>query len=251
MTQPLALQLYSVREEVEKDFEGTIRRVADMGYLGVETAGFPDGVTAADARQLFDELNLQVVAAHAPILNPDKQDDVLEQLNVLGTNNLVIPYIDPNYFTSVDGIKQACDIVNKTHTIAQAAGLNLIYHNHDFEYAVVEGRVGYEYMLEYLHPEITFEIDTYWVQTAGQDVIDILQKLLHRVTLLHIKDGPATVEGSMVAVGQGVMDVFRIIPAGAAAKWLIVELDRCDTDMMEAVASSAVFLTEARLARGR
>ena len=97
-------------------------------------------------------------------------------------------------------------------------------------------RTAYDIMLDDLDDDIFFEIDTYWVSAAGHDAAEEVAKLNHRAPLLHIKDGSTKHEDSMMAVGSGVMDFHKVIPAGTNAKWLIVELDRCDTDMMTAVA---------------
>jgi sugar phosphate isomerase/epimerase len=95
-------------------------------------------------------------------------------------------------------------------------------------------------------------VDTYWVKVAGHDPAAVLRQLGNRAPLLHIKDGPADgTQSAMTAVGAGVLDWQAIIPAGSAAEWLIVELDRCDTDMLQAVADSYTYLTQKGYAHGR
>lgn len=107
-------------------------------------------------------------------------------------------------------------------------------------------------LLEQLDPGIFFEVDTYWVKVAGHDPAAVLRQLGSRAPLLHIKDGPAdSTQAPMVAVGAGVMDWQAIIPAGSAAEWLIVELDRCATDMLRAVTDSFTFLTQKGYGHGR
>jgi sugar phosphate isomerase/epimerase len=105
-------------------------------------------------------------------------------------------------------------------------------------------------MLQRLDESIGFEFDTYWVKTAGQDPVSVVQEMGSRAPLLHIKDGPAVRDQAMVAVGDGVMD-FASILVNAAADWLIVELDRCDTDMMQAVEDSYHYMIKEELAHGR
>jgi sugar phosphate isomerase/epimerase len=106
-------------------------------------------------------------------------------------------------------------------------------------------------MLEYLSPDVFFEIDTYWVQTAGPDPAEVVKKLGQKAPFLHIKDGPCVKGEPMVAVGDGVMDFPSIIEAGeGTTEWLVVELDACATDMMEAVKKSYDYLVGTGLARG-
>ena len=134
--------------------------------------------------------------------------------------------------------------------VAAQHGLGLAYHNHWWEFQMVEGRLAFDVMLEHLDPAVGFEIDTYWVQTAGHDPAAVVQRLGDRAPLLHIKDGPATADAPMVAVGQGALDFPAIVAAASGARWLIVELDRCATDMTEAVRKSYAYLVKEGLARG-
>jgi len=110
----------------------------------------------------------------------------------------------------------------------------------------------YQIMLELLDPDIFFEIDTYWVQTAGVDPAQVVRELGPRVPILHIKDGPCVKSEPMTAVGDGVMDFAEIVQAGGGiTEWLIVELDRCATDMMVAVEKSLKYLVEQGLGSGK
>lgn len=253
MIAPIALQLYSVRDALAADFGGVIRKVAGMGYVGVETAQFPDGITPAAAARIIREAGLQIPADHSPLPLAEKRNEVLDRAAALGCTYLICPWLDPKtYFQDEDGVKRACDMLNEANHIARQQGLTFGYHNHDFEYAKLPGseRRPYEIMLERLDPSIILEIDTYWVKVGGGDPVAVVRSLGERAPLLHIKDGPATREAPMVAVGEGVMDVPAVIGAGKA-RWLIVELDRCATDMLEAVEKSARYLTGEKLAHGR
>ena len=248
---PLGLQLYSVRDLLAQDFTGTMRHIAEIGYTGVETAGFPDGVTSADAKQLFDDLGLTVIAAHSGLPIGDNKNAVLETMEALGCRYLVCAWLSPeDYFSSLAGVERACDLLNAANEAVQNAGLTLLYHNHWFEYQAVEGKLPYQIMLEKLDKTIGFEVDTYWVHTAKQDPVQVVQKLGKRAPLLHIKDGPAEMDKAMTAVGDGVLD-FPPIIRESAAEWLIVELDRCDTDIMQAIAKSYQYLTTKELGHGR
>jgi len=251
MSAPIALQLYSLRELLNVDYAAGIRRVAEIGYVGVETVGFP-GTTPQAAAKLFQGLGLTVCSAHSPLPPGDKQAEVLDTMAALGCARLVCPWKAPELFASVDGIRQVCDELNEANAVARAHGLTLSYHNHWAECAQVGGRRAYEIMLDQLAPDILFEVDTYWAQTAGVDPAAMVRQLGSRAPLLHIKDGPCVMDAPMTAVGDGVVDVPGIVAAGAGAtEWLIVELDRCATDMLEAVAKSYRYMVGKGLAHGR
>ncbi len=238
MTKPIGVQLYSVRDALTQDFEGVVRKIASYGYQGVEP--YRNTLTTPQsAADLFKSLGLQVPSAHSPLPVGDDRASVLETMRLYGCTYLVCPSMPRDQFKTVEGIKGICAQLNEANKIARDAGLTLGYHNHWFEYEPVEGTFGYKILAENLDPSIIFEIDTYWAKVGGVDPVAAIHELGARVPLLHIKDGPATTtEAPMVAVGDGSMDIAGILKAGQAAQWLIVELDRCATDMLTAVEKS-------------
>lgn len=243
MTNRIALQLYSVRQAAEKDYEGTVRKIAAMGYQAVETAGFP-GSTAEKAKRLFDELGLTVCSAHVPLPLGENKAKVLETMVALGKPALICTQIRPDDVKTMDTIKNLCDRLNEGYEVASSAGLTFGIHNHWWEFGAVDGRLAHHIMLDLLNPAIFLEVDTYWVKVGGCDPVEIVRGLGQRAPFLHIKDGPANREDPMTAVGDGVMDVPAILEAaGDTAKWLVVELDRCAGDCMEAVRKSYDYLS--------
>ena len=250
MAAPIALQLYTLREAMNQDFAATVKRVAEMGYVGVETAGFP-GTTPKDAAKLFADLGLQVAAAHSPLPVGERKNEVLDTMAALDCTYLVCPALMRDKFDSVDGVKEVCAALNEANEVCKANGLKLGYHNHYWEFTDLGDTNASQVFVENLAPDIFFELDTYWAQTAGHSPVELIQNLGARVPLLHIKDGPTTREGDMVAAGEGVMDIPAIVRAGEAhTEWLIVELDRCATDMMIAVEKSYQYLVSSGLGRG-
>ncbi len=249
MSPSIALQLYSLREQLAQDFAGVIRRVADIGYRGVETAGFP-GISVEQAARLFRELGLQTPSAHLPLPLGDEAAAALETAAQLGVQ-WVVCGMPPEDFSDGDRIRRVCERLNQADAVVRAHGYTLLYHNHWWEFqAMADGRYPYQIMLEALEPTVQFEIDTYWVRTAGHDPASVLAEFAGRAPLLHIKDGPATVDAPMTAVGQGVID-WTTVHERHTAEWWIVELDRCATDMFEAVAASYRYLTDKGYAAGR
>ncbi len=240
---PLALQLYSVRELLPRDFAGVIRRIAAMGYAGVETAGFP-GSTPQAAAQLFRDLGLTVCSAHVPAPTAENQAEVFDTLALLDCRRAVVAWQPAELFQTLDGIAQVAELLNSAAALAATHNVTLYYHNHWFELYPVAGQPALYHLLERLDPAVQLEVDTYWARVGGVDPAALLRRLGPRASLLHIKDGPGTIQDPMVAVGDGVMDFPAVLAAADGhADWLIVELDRCATDMLTAVDRSRRYLS--------
>ena len=250
MTTPIALQLYTIRDQLAQDYEGTLREVANMGYIGVETANM-FGDSPASAAKLFGEIGLTVSSAHGALPLGDKKQEVIDTMGALNCKRLILAWQPPEKFKSLDGIKSICDSLNEGAAVAKANNFRLGYHNHWFEYELLENRVPTDVMLEYLDPDVFLEVDMYWVQTAGQNPVEVIRRLGSRAPLLHVKDGPCQMDAPMTALGEGVVDIPGVVAASAGSvEWLVVELDRCATDMMEAVGKSYQYLIGKGLARG-
>lgn len=251
-TLPISLQLYTVRDALAADWEGTLEKVAEMGYVGVETAGFSYAPSMETAIAKIKGLGLEISGAHSGLPLGDAKNEALEMMAALENSRLICAWVNPENFASINSIKALTDQFNEASGIAKAAGLSLGFHNHWFEYWNVDGRNGLEVMIaEGLDDDVFFEMDTYWAQTARANVVEELNRFGSRVPIIHVKDGPTGHASNMTAVGQGVMDFHTIIPAAKSAEWLVVELDRCDTDMMTAVKESIEYLTAEGLGRGK
>jgi sugar phosphate isomerase/epimerase len=249
MSSPIALQLYSIREVLEKDYQAGIEAIAAMGYRGVETAGFP-GTTAAEAGRLFKKLGLDVPAAHSAMPLGEQKESSLDAACECGAKRLISGF-GADRFATLDGVRQSCDQFNEAFANCRERGLPFGIHNHWWEFGKVEGKLVLDLMIERLEPGVFFEIDTYWARTAGSDPAAVVKRLGKRAPLLHLKDGPFIIEEPMTALGEGKMDFAPIVEASRGnAEWLIVELDRCATDMMEAVRKSYFYLTGKGWAHG-
>jgi sugar phosphate isomerase/epimerase len=251
MPAPIALQLYTVRKVIEKEgYANVVKKVAAAGYAGVEPAGFP-GTSASEAAKLFKDLGLAVPSAHVGIPIGEKKDETIGVMKTLGSKRAISGF-GPKEFATLDLTKAACDKFNQASDNCKAAGLQFGIHNHWWEYQPVEGQMVYKVMLERLNPDIFFEIDTYWVKTGGCDPAVVVREMGKRAPLLHIKDGPARQGVPQTAVGEGVLDFPGIVKAaGNNLEWLVVELDDCATDMIEAVKKSVDFLVKKGLGRGK
>ena len=162
-----------------------------------------------------------------------------------------IAYLPPSEFDTADLIKRTCERINRAGQFANDNGLSLGYHNHWWEFKKLNGTATLDLMLDELDESVFLELDTYWIQVGGLEAVDVVRRVGARAPLIHLKDGLLDPEGDMTAVGGGKMDVPGIVAAADSADWHIVELDRCATDMLEAVRDSYTYLTSNGLARGK
>ncbi|MGQ9908599.1 MAG: sugar phosphate isomerase/epimerase family protein [Candidatus Flexifilum sp.] len=251
MSLPIAVQMYALRDELSRDFDGVMERVARIGYAGMELIYMIPGADADHAARRLRELNLAVPCAHVPAPYGADEQPVIEFAQRFGVERLVTGR-GLGHFDTLDRIKETCDAYNRGAEAARRHGYTLSIHNHWMEFErAADGRYVYQIMLELLDPAIRFEIDTYWVKTAGLDPAAIVRELGDRVNLLHVKDGPAQIEPPQVALGNGVMDIPAVVRAASAAEWLIVELDHCATDMLDAVEQSYHYLVDQGLGHGQ
>ena len=242
MAPKIALQLYTLRGLSPKDYAGIMRKVAEYGYEGVETAGF-DGTTVADAIKLFKDLGLTVVGAHSSFPVGDKKNEIMDVSSAFGCKYMIVSHIGPNDVKDADAIKALCDKTNEAQANTKARGMTMMIHNHDFEYAVRDGKLIADQMLEQLDPEVLFELDTYWIKVAGQDPAARVAKIGKRCPVLHIKDGPGNRQDPMTAIGAGIMDFPAILKAGGeTTEWWIMEADQVAGDPLEAVRQSCDFM---------
>ena len=251
MAAPIALQLYTVRNALSEDFAGVINQVAEIGYVGVET-GSQTIADEPEKVQLLRSLDLQVPSVHIRPPLDEHQQAALDKVAVFGCK-YVTTSLPHDQFKSVEQIKGVSERLNATDALVRDRGLTLTCHNHWWEFVpLADGRIPFWVMFEYLNPTILFEVDVYWAKTGGTDPVETLKRLGARAPLLHIKDGPAELGKPMTAVGEGTLDIPAIIDVSrATAEWLIVELDECATDMMEAVSNSYKYLVSNGLVRGK
>ncbi len=250
MPAPIGIQLYTVREALARDFDGVVEQLAEIGFLGVEPAGFP-GTTPEKAGELFRKLGLVVPSAHMPLPLDKNAPGVFDAMRAIDASRIISGLGEEN-FKSAEAIREAARKFNAASENAQTHGFEFGIHNHWAEFEKVGNRRAYEILLENLAPEVFFEIDTYWVQTAGANPAEVVKKMRGRVPLLHIKDGPCVKGKPMLPVGQGQVDFHAVVrAAGNTVEWLIVELDEAEMDMMEAVRESYAYLTKEGLGRGR
>ena len=237
----LSLQLYTVRGKLDEDFDGTLARIAEIGYTKVE----PFGVTAY-ADRLADALpkhGLSAPTTHAGLLREDSAP-ILAAAQRLGITTVIDPHTDPARWQAADDVKAIAQGLNEAAKVAADLGITVGYHNHQFE---LESKIGgvhaLEILVDNLSDDVILEVDTYWAAVGGADVPALLAKLGDRVKAIHVKDGDGTLNNkAQVAVGDGVIAV-RDILAAAPNALRVVELDDFSGEIFDAVEGSYKFLT--------
>jgi sugar phosphate isomerase/epimerase len=249
---PISVQLYSFRDEAAKDFEGVLRRIGDVGFVGVEFAGF-HGLTPKQYAAIVAEAGLVTSSAHLTDLTPDGFNAALDDLQEIGCNVAVCAFLPPERFADLGGVQASADALNEANDIAASRGVSLGYHNHWWEFStILDGQTAWSALIERLEPSVFTELDIYWATLGGADPRQVIADLGERLWLLHVKDGPCDApESPMVAVGSGTLDIPGILASAPTAKWHIVELDRCATDMLTAVSDSYRYLVGSNLSQGR
>lgn len=238
---PLAVQLYSVRDRMTQDRREVLRRLAEIGYGGVEP--YDPLNDPAGFRDLLGEFGLTACSTHAAV-HGDKREDILAAARTIGLDTVIVPAISPDEWADAAGVDRTASVLNETATRAADLGIRIGYHNHWWELEnQVDGKTALEALVDRLDPAVIIEVDVYWAQVGGQDVPALLGRLGDRVRYLHVKDGPATKGEPMTAVGAGTLPIPEILAAGKSVEWRVVELDECATDMVEALAGSHAYLT--------
>jgi sugar phosphate isomerase/epimerase len=236
----LSVQLYTVREALAEDFEGTLGKLASFGFTQVEPFAF---VNFADQlRSGLSNNGLTAPTAHVHLVGEDHAA-ICELAAELGIETIIEPYVDPTRWQAEADISEIASELNEVATKAAGYGIRVGYHNHHFELeSKIAGVHALEVMVDRLDPEVVLEVDTYWAYAGGADVPALLTRLGERVVALHIKDGDGTLDTSkQVPVGSGVVPVWDIIAAAPEAL-RVVELDDSETDLLEAVRASREFL---------
>jgi sugar phosphate isomerase/epimerase len=265
----IAFQLYTVRREIARDFEGSIRTVADMGYRGVEAYPLPENVTIEKAADFFQKVDLNVFSMHIDLPVGDYREQVVKMAETYHCPNVIYPgwpkglsAQDPDLFRkvtqifkTVDDIKRRADLYEEAGSYFKERGLHFGVHNHWWEFEKWDGVIPFYYFLDHLSTNVFFEIDTYWAKTGGQDPAKAVYDFGKRAPFLHIKDGPATQNDKMFAnvpVGTGTLDFPAIVKAGGEnIKWMIVEFDEYAGNIFDGLQSSYDYLTRNGLADGK
>ncbi|HEY4970485.1 MAG TPA: sugar phosphate isomerase/epimerase [Steroidobacteraceae bacterium] len=226
MGRPVGIQLYTVNAPMQEDPAGTLKQLRAIGFGEVESAGFGKR-TAKQFRQLLDDAGLACPSAHLPF-DVDNLGATFEDAHALGaayaTSGSLLSFASSRPSMSLDDAKRTAELTNRIGAAAQQAGLQYVYHNHDFEFADHGGTSGYDVLLRECDPELVkFEIDCGWMIFAGRNPIDYFKKYPNRFPMIHVKDflpaqGKGANAGSAASMrgaelGRGVVDYKPIFAA--------------------------------------
>ena len=256
----IGIQLYTLRNQIAQDTAGTIQAVAEAGYQQVEPYGFPN---ADDMIKASKDNGMSVHSSHfawESVTNPTKDgvvpfDDILQKAKNHGLTHLVIPYLHNHEREKLDDYKRMCHLMNLAAAKAKTAGIQLSYHNHNFEFAPLQanGKTGYDVMVDEFSEDMQFEVDVFWVKLGGIDPVDLMKRLEGRVSQLHLKDlkkgisAPQYETGvpkdAFKELGNGSIDMEPIIEAAwvAGVDHCHVEQDQ-SPDPMASVRTSMRYL---------
>ena len=251
---PVGLQLWTVRTETAKDVPGTLKKVAELGYQEVEISQLY-GLKPPEFRALLEDCGLKPPSAHysaAQIQSGwEKQIAVAKEL---GLQYMVISSIPPEGRNSLDDFRRFAEVFNRAGEQCQNAGIQLAYHNHNFEFQQFDGVVAYDELLRRSDPQLVqMQLDCYWITRAGKDPVEYFEQHPGRFPLLHIKDlkpgyppstRPVGDPGPFTEVGRGVINWKRIFQAArrGGLQHYYVEQDFCERPALESVRISYQYL---------
>lgn len=244
----IALQLYSVREQVQEDLRGVLQKVKEFGYSGVEFAGLYDH-DPLEVKQMCEEIGLVPLSAHVPFVDlMEKTDEIIECYKNVGCKYVVIPYLTPEYRPGEEGFAKVIEGAKVLGEAMKKYDMVLQYHNHDFEFKKIDG----EYALDILYKEVSpdllqTQLDTCWVNVGGENPAEYVKKYAGRIPTVHLKDFAGSKSEKMYALigidddkktetkgtfefrplGKGLQDFKSIVKAAdeGGAEWFIVEQD--------------------------
>ncbi len=250
---PIGLQLYSVRNQLPKDFEGTLRQLGAMGYREVEAAGYYDK-TAADFGNAMEQAGLKCISTHHPlnVLRP-QLDQLIEYAQALGLEYMICSspggvHRDPTVKTgdlTLDDWRWVAGEFNRIGAKIKAAGMTFGYHNHGPEFASENGVVFYDELMRLTDPKVVvFELDCGWIAAAGHSPVKYLSKSPERFPLLHIKDMVKGANGQYhsTELGRGVVDYRPIFQAATGLKHYFIEQEEFEGDAMAALRVDADYM---------
>jgi sugar phosphate isomerase/epimerase len=253
---PIGLQLYTVRDHMEKDLEGTLERVAEIGYRDVESGSFDYyGKKPAELRRILTDHGLKIISTQfqESQLKSDLERHIASAKEC-GVSYIGLASLDEQDRKSLEAVKRDAEWFNQLGKSVSGAGCRFFYHGHNFDYANVDGAVIYDELIRRTDPKlVSFELDCFWCVRAGKDPVDYFHRFPGRFPQLHIKDlkpgyPPTTGEdsrpGAFAEVGQGVIDWKKIFKAAreGGMKHFYVEQDECDRDSLESAKISYTYL---------
>lgn len=227
----VSVQMYTLRDHSAKDFLGTFTQVAKIGYGAVELAG-TNNLPALELKKHLDSLGLAVSGAHVGIqeLEGDNFQKTVDYYRALNVKYIICPWWPAERRKTQAEWLESSRQLNEIGAKLRALGMQMCYHNHDFEFQQVDGKYGWDLLFQNAEPQnLGAELDCYWVSKAGIDPVRIIRQYKGRIPLLHAKDMAAGPEKHFASVGAGILNWPAIIQAAreSGTLWYVVEQDDC------------------------
>ncbi|MBF5081202.1 sugar phosphate isomerase/epimerase [Quadrisphaera sp. INWT6] len=258
----ISVQLYTVKDAVEADLDGTVARLAGLGLDTVEAFDFVR--RPAELKAAFDAHGISARTGHAFLLSdeitsPDGTagalpglEETLEAAATLGLEVVIDPFTPADRWQTRESVTALAERLNRAAAAAEAHGLLVGYHNHDHELrSTIDGVPALEVFAELLDPRVRLEVDLYWATAAGLDAAGLLTRLGERVVAVHVKDGPmregistAELPRDQVPAGQGDVPLAAALGAATSAQYAVIEFDHYEGDLFEGVAASRAWLAQ-------
>jgi sugar phosphate isomerase/epimerase len=243
----IGVQLYTVRDLTAKDFPGTVKKVAELGYRYVELAGYGNLKTAQEVKKALDDAGLKAPSGHWAIDILRKESElqrVMDEAQLLGMQHVVVPFLPAEMHKDADAWKHTAELINEIGSYFHGVGIELAYHNHAFEFErkYDADKYGYDLLFENTQPHLVkAEIDVYWMKAGGVDPIAYINKFADRVRLLHLKDMADGADKKFAPVGTGTIDYKAVLAAAEKndVRWGLVEQDKTyETAPLDALRTS-------------
>lgn len=254
----LGIQLYTIRDAMAADVPGSLKRVSELGYKFIELADYNNGkfygYSPEEFLKIVKDLGMDIISSHTQVegagVTLDNARKMAEDHAKIGAKYCIQPWIVEEMRTTIESYQRMAANWNQIGKVMKEAGLQFGYHNHNFEFGTVEGKVPYfDVMLAELDKDlVTMELDMFWASKAGHNPVDLINKYPGRFQLFHLKDMYSNqdpfyevIKDDIAPVGEGVIDFKAILAAGETAgmKYLIVEQDQSrDGDMWADVTKS-------------
>lgn len=237
----VGIQLFLARNLMSTDPEGTIARIAEIGFAEVEWWGRWDR-TPQQLRALLDSHGLRSPSYHVGTasLQPDQLPALIDVAKTMGHERLVVASLEPQERQTADDWKRAAELLNRAGRETQPLGIRVGYHNHAYEGTRYDDRTAYDILLAETDPTyVDFQLDAYWALTGGFDPLALLRQHRERITSLHLKDAAPAPGYAQVDLGTGIIDWTTLIREGAAARVTSLYLDLDDPADVWATATSA------------
>ena len=225
----IGLQLYTLRDAMKADFTGTLEKVASIGYREVEFAGYFDR-KPKEVRETLDRFRLTSPASHFGFAAlRDDLNSLIDTAKTIGHKFIVCPSLPADQRKTIADYQKIGEIFNHAGETCRKAGLELAYHNHDFEFPTIDGKVPYDVLLAATDPKLVkMELDLYWMTKAGHDPLVYFDKHPGRFSLVHVKDMDNTAKKDFTEVGRGTINFKKIFAQSGKAgiRHYLVEQDR-------------------------